>query len=130
MDPTSVKPQVPKNIHDNDGHLGEKLTFKKESLLFYWSNIESKVTNYVEGCIGCQHNKSPTPSREIAKGIVHGKCFNDMVAIGILSGTAVKSPLFSLYRLIFPKSVTSMWCTRTLLNYLLINDFSALQLRL
>ena len=72
--------------HDRDGHLGADATFKKVKELYFWPRMQADVRDYVARCGACQHRKPPPPNRELLKGSVPARCFNDMVALDVLTG--------------------------------------------
>ena len=54
--PQGIRDEVLKLAHDSvfGGHMGERKTFERVRLLFYWSNMRRHIKDYVASCVLCQ----------------------------------------------------------------------------
>lgn len=57
---TSLKQQLLDSFHKSalGGHSGERATYKRLQLIFYWPNMQVQVQQYVKSCSVYQKNKS------------------------------------------------------------------------
>lgn len=56
---TNIKGQVLSSFHSSalGGHSGERATYQRMKILFYWPGMKSKVNAFVKECAVCQKNK-------------------------------------------------------------------------
>lgn len=57
---TSLRTQLLANFHKSalGGHSGERATYQRLKLVFYWPKLHKNVKDYVKACPVCQKNKS------------------------------------------------------------------------
>lgn len=57
---TDLKDQLLKSFHDSalGGHSGERATYQRMKLLFYWLGMKNEVNTFVKRCVVCQKTKS------------------------------------------------------------------------
>ena len=56
----TLKQQLLATFHSSalGGHSGERATYQRIKLVFYWPQMKKDVTDYVKNCATCQKNKS------------------------------------------------------------------------
>lgn len=57
---SQLRTQLLNSFHQSalGGHSGERATYQRLKLIFYWNNMKQDVINYVKQCPVCQKNKS------------------------------------------------------------------------
>lgn len=57
---TELKKQIFMSFHDSalGGHSGERATYQRLKLVFYWPNMKKAIVDYIHQCPVCQKNKA------------------------------------------------------------------------
>ncbi|CAK1597933.1 unnamed protein product [Parnassius mnemosyne] len=66
--PKSVRWQILKMNHDNNGHFGFEKTYERIKRIYWFKNMRKFTKKYCKACLECAHNKIPAGPRE---GMLH-----------------------------------------------------------
>lgn len=67
---TDLRAKLQQSFHDSalGGHSGERATYQRAKLLFYWPGMKKDIASYVKLCPVCQKNKS---EHNLQPGLLH-----------------------------------------------------------
>ena len=62
--PQTLRDDVTKAYHDNNGHIGSDKLYESIRSKYYWPRMYTDLSGYVCSCIQCQQTKKPTHHRK------------------------------------------------------------------
>ena len=62
--PQTLRDDVTKAYHDNNGHIGFDKLYESIRSKYYWPRMYADLSGYVRSCVQCQQTKKPTHHRK------------------------------------------------------------------
>jgi hypothetical protein len=66
--PKSVRWQIVRMNHDNNGHVGFEKTYERIKRVYWFKHMRKFIKKYCQSCLECAHNKLPSGPKE---GMLH-----------------------------------------------------------